>query len=67
MIIYITNQNLFRWTLTNGTDIISLVIVWYFVRSAHGFSDTDMNTLLEQLQSESDDLCGHRGLTPGKT
>ena len=24
-----------------------------------------MSTLLEQLQRESDDLCGHRGLTPG--
>ena len=35
------------------------------IRSAHGFSDTDMSTLLEQLQRESDDLCGHRGLTPG--
>ena len=34
-------------------------------RSAHGFSDTDMATLLEQLQRESDDLCGHRGLQPG--
>ena len=34
-------------------------------RSAHGFSDTDMSNLLDQLQRESDDLCGHRGLTPG--
>lgn len=24
-----------------------------------------MATLLEQLQRESDDLCGHRGLQPG--
>ena len=34
-------------------------------KSAHGFSDTDMATLLEQLQREADDLCGHRGLVPG--
>ena len=31
-------------------------------KSAHGFSDTDMATLLEQLQRESEDLCGHRGI-----
>ena len=24
-----------------------------------------MSNLLDQLQRESDDLCGHRGLTPG--
>ena len=30
-------------------------------KSVAGFSDTDMATLLEQLQRESEDLCGHRG------
>ena len=34
-------------------------------RSAHGFADTDMQTMLGQLQREEDDLCGHRGLLPG--
>ena len=35
------------------------------VRSAHGFSDTDMGTLRNQLQREAEDLVGHRGLVPG--
>ncbi|KAJ9575177.1 hypothetical protein L9F63_025870, partial [Diploptera punctata] len=34
-------------------------------RSAHGFADTDMQTMLGQLQREEEDLCGHRGLLPG--
>ena len=34
-------------------------------RSAHGFADTDMATLIEQLQREADDFCGHRGLQAG--
>ena len=48
-------------------DILIRIISFFFLhdRSAHGFSDTDMSNLLEQLQRESDDLCGHRGLTPG--
>eukprot|EP00094_Tigriopus_californicus_P012053 TCALIF_11646-PA protein Name:"Similar to Tmem67 Meckelin (Rattus norvegicus)" AED:0.11 eAED:0.11 QI:708/0.75/0.55/1/1/1/9/0/735 len=31
-------------------------------RSAHGSADTDMATLIEQLQREADDRCPHRGL-----
>ena len=48
-------------------DNLIRIISFFFLhdRSAHGFSDTDMSNLLEQLQRESDDLCGHRGLTPG--
>lgn len=34
-------------------------------RSAHGFADTDMQTILGQLRREEEDLCGHRGLLPG--
>ena len=34
-------------------------------KSAHGVSDTDMATLIRQLQREADDLCGHRGLQAG--
>lgn len=33
-------------------------------RSVHGFADTDMQTMLCQLQREEDDLVGHRGLLP---
>ncbi|XP_059083812.1 meckelin-like [Tigriopus californicus] len=31
-------------------------------KSAHGSADTDMATLIEQLQREADDRCPHRGL-----
>jgi len=34
-------------------------------KSAHGSADTDMEGLLNQLQREADDLCGHRGLQAG--
>ena len=46
-------------------NLIFYKIVEFFFRSAHGFSDTDMATLLDQLQRESEDLCGHRGLLAG--
>ena len=47
--------------------MLLFVYFFYYVhfRSAHGFSDTDMETLLDQLQRESEDLCGHRGLLAG--
>ena len=34
-------------------------------KSAHGTADTNMAGLLDQLQREADDLCGHRGLQAG--
>ncbi len=63
--------------LEQFTDVCSLANISVFVmangnfgyyihgRSAHGFADTDMATLLEQLQREADDFSAHRGLTPG--
>lgn len=33
-------------------------------RSAHGFADTDMKTIMTQLKREEEDLVGHRGLLP---
>ncbi|OXA59378.1 Meckelin [Folsomia candida] len=33
-------------------------------RSVHGFADTDMQTMIEQLSREEEDLCGRRGLLP---
>lgn len=33
-------------------------------RSPHGFADTDMCTMLQQLRRESENMCGHRGLLP---
>lgn len=63
--------------LQQFTDVCSLANISLFAmaqnnfgyyihgKSAHGFSDTDMATLLEQLQREAEDLCGHRGLLAG--
>jgi len=36
----------------------------FVCRSVHGFADTDMQTMLEQLHREEEDLCGRRGLLP---
>jgi len=36
-------------------------------RSVHGFADTDLSTLINDLKKEEDDLCAHRGLVPGTT
>lgn len=34
-------------------------------RSVHGFADTDLQTLSNDLQKEQNNLCAHRGLVPG--
>ncbi|XP_039432530.1 meckelin isoform X2 [Culex pipiens pallens] len=34
-------------------------------RSPHGFSDTDMCSMILQFKREEDNLCGNRGLLPG--
>ncbi|XP_025159513.1 meckelin [Harpegnathos saltator] len=36
-------------------------------RSVHGFADTDLPTLINDLKKEEDNLCAHRGLVPGTT
>ncbi|XP_020283819.1 meckelin isoform X2 [Pseudomyrmex gracilis] len=36
-------------------------------RSVHGFADTDLLTLINDLKKEEDNLCAHRGLVPGTT
>ena len=38
----------------------------YRNRSPHGFSDTDMQTMCQQLQKEEDNLCAQRGLVQGQ-
>ncbi|XP_031367757.1 meckelin [Apis dorsata] len=35
--------------------------------SVHGFADTDLPTLINNLQMEKNNLCAHRGLVPGTT
>nr|CAD7441633.1 unnamed protein product [Timema bartmani] len=47
--------------------ILSLENYGFYIhgRSPHGFADTDMHTMIGQLQREEDSMCGHRGLLPG--
>nr|CAD7394278.1 unnamed protein product [Timema cristinae] len=47
--------------------ILSLENYGFYIhgRSPHGFADTDMQTMIGQLQREEDSMCGHRGLLPG--
>ncbi|PNF39238.1 hypothetical protein B7P43_G17631 [Cryptotermes secundus] len=64
-------------SIQDFVDICSLANISVFIlalenygfyihgRSAHGFADTDMQTIMRQLQREEEDLCGHRGLLPG--
>lgn len=33
----------------------------------HGYSDTDLFTLINNLKNEENQLCAHRGLVPGTT
>ena len=63
--------------LAQFTDVCSLSNISVFVmshshfgyyihgKSAHGTADTNMAGLMDQLQREADDLCGHRGLQAG--
>lgn len=46
-------------------DVIG--ICYLFNRSVHGFADTDLPTLINDLKKEEDNLCAHRGLVPGTT
>ncbi|XP_058807213.1 meckelin [Phymastichus coffea] len=36
-------------------------------RSVHGYADTDLETLIDDLKKEENNLCAHRGLIPGTT
>ncbi|XP_060849332.1 meckelin isoform X2 [Rhopalosiphum padi] len=46
--------------------ILSAEFFGYYIhgRSAHGFSDTDMESLIGQLRREEDNMVRHRGLMP---
>uniref|UniRef100_A0A182JYH4 RRM domain-containing protein n=1 Tax=Anopheles christyi TaxID=43041 RepID=A0A182JYH4_9DIPT len=47
--------------------ILSMESYGYYIhgRSPHGFSDTDMCSMIMQFKREEDNLCGNRGLLPG--
>ncbi|XP_050521919.1 meckelin isoform X2 [Daktulosphaira vitifoliae] len=55
-------------SLTNvSVFILSAEYFGHYIhgRSTHGFSDTDMESLIGQLQREEDNMVRHRGLVPG--
>lgn len=47
--------------------ILSMDSYGFYVhgRSPHGFSDTDMLSMIMQFKREEENLCGHRGLLAG--
>ncbi|XP_058120267.1 meckelin [Anopheles ziemanni] len=47
--------------------ILSMESYGYYIhgRSPHGFSDTDMCSMIMQFKREEENLCGNRGLLPG--
>ncbi|XP_033646702.1 meckelin-like [Asterias rubens] len=63
-------------SMRNFVDLCSMANVSVFVlsdsnygyyihgRSVHGFADTDMKEMRDQLKREEDNLCGQRGLLP---
>lgn len=55
-----------RWEHWHKSDLKNQLIEIQFqrFRSPHGFADTDMCSMLQQLRRESENMCGHRGLLP---
>ncbi|XP_022100949.1 meckelin-like isoform X1 [Acanthaster planci] len=63
-------------SMRNFVDLCSMANISVFVlidntfgyyihgRSVHGFADTDMKDMRDQLKREEDNLCGQRGLLP---
>lgn len=47
--------------------ILSMTSYGFYIhgRSPHGFSDTDMCSMILQFRREEENMCGHRGLLPG--
>lgn len=45
-------------------SFLLLLMCQLIYRSPHGFSDTDMCSMILQLKREEDNICGHRGLLP---
>lgn len=37
----------------------------FLFRSVHGYSDKDLESLINDLESEKNNQCAHRGLVPG--
>lgn len=60
----IFTEGILNFELTVGTDDHLNAFSFLISRSPHGFSDTDMCSMLQQLRRESENMCGHRGLLP---
>ncbi|KAK2576307.1 hypothetical protein KPH14_005671 [Odynerus spinipes] len=72
-------ERFIRNQMQQFVDLCSIVNISVFIleysyygfyihgRSVHGFSDTDLFTLINNLKSEENQLCAHRGLVPGTT
>lgn len=70
----VIREKYFKNSIQQFVDICSIanvsVFMWLFEsygfyihgRSPHGFSDTDMCTMMLQLRREENNLCGRRGL-----
>lgn len=75
--IFIVLDRIFGNPLQQFVDICSTANISVFIllhdsygfyihgRSPHGFSDTDMSSMIIQLQRESQNMCGKRGLLTG--
>lgn len=55
--------------VNNSVFILEYSYYGFYIhgRSVHGFSDTDLLTLINNLKNEENQLCAHRGLVPGTT
>lgn len=44
-----------------------MIIFSLKIRSVHGYADTDLLSLINDLKREENNVCAHRGLIPGTT
>ncbi|KAJ6624104.1 Meckelin, partial [Pseudolycoriella hygida] len=76
LINYLFHERFVNNSVQQFVDVCSMANVSLFIlkyetfgyyvhgRSPHGFSDTDMCSMILQLKREEDNICGHRGLLP---
>lgn len=74
---FLIYERFFNNSLQNFTDVSSIANISVLIllmdsygfyihgRSPHGFSDTDMLSMILQFKREEENLCGHRGLIVG--
>ncbi|XP_023287645.1 meckelin [Orussus abietinus] len=79
LIIVVFYERFIKNRISDFIDICSVANISVFIlaldyygfyihgRSVHGFADTDLATLINNLKKEEQNLCAHRGLIPGTT